>query len=331
MEPEAFSSMALVQEVKKARERELLPLPNVRGVGVGYKEVGGQRTGELAVVVYVERKVPEADLGGGVVPRVLGAATAARVVPTAPREEPQTITFPPREVPTDVQEIGQVRALSFTDRLRPVKPGYSLGHYAITAGTFGCLVRDVRALGRVYILSNNHVLANSNAATLGDPVLQPGPFDGGTFPEDTLAHLARFVPIRFNDPEAFNLVDAALAFPVDMRDVVASVVALGVPKGSAEATLDMPVTKSGRTTQTTVGTVTGIDVTVVVSYGEAGDAYFRNQTLTTDMSQGGDSGSLLLNEEGLAVGLLFAGSDVVTIHNNLTNVEMALGVEVVTV
>ena len=92
----------------------------------------------------------------------------------------------------------------------------------------------------------------------------------------------------------------------------------------------MEVVKSGRTTQTTTGKVTGLNATVAVNYG-VGVAYYRNQIITTNMSQGGDSGSLLLSKaDRKATGLLFAGSSVVTIHNNIANVLMALGVEVVT-
>jgi hypothetical protein len=230
-----------------------------------------------------------------------------------------------------VREIGRIEAQTFNARVRPAIPGYSIGHFRITAGTFGCLVRDVCPPCRIYILSNNHVLANSNAAGIGDPILQPGPYDGGTYPADVIARLARFVPIRFNNPDNYNLVDAALAEPIDQRDVVAAIVGRGIPKGTVEATLGMEVAKSGRTTQATTSKVIGIAATVAVGYGAAGVAYYRDQILTTNMSQGGDSGSLLVSRsDQRATGLLFAGSSVVTVHNNIRNVLMALGVEIVT-
>ncbi len=47
------------------------------------------------------------------------------------------------------------------------------------------------------MLSNNHVLANSNDATAGDAILQPGPADGGRLGPDTIAVLERFCPIEF--------------------------------------------------------------------------------------------------------------------------------------
>ncbi len=299
--------LAKIQEVKGEHEEKLFSLSNVQGVGIGYKEVGSKESTELCIKVYVEKKQPKKNLSS----EDMVAATMGGIK-------------------TDVQEVGRIEALAFTSKVRPTKPGFSIGHFQITAGTFGCLVRDVCPPCRVHILSNNHVLANSNSAAIGHPILQPGRVDGGLFPRDLIGRLSRFIPIRFNNPSRYNLVDAALARPTNQRDVMSSVVALGIPRGSVEATLGLNVVKSGRTTETTTGRVTGIDVTVAVNYG-VGVGYFRNQILTTNMSQGGDSGSLLMSRaDRKATGLLFAGSSQVTIHNNIANVLMALGVELIT-
>ncbi|MEW6230146.1 MAG: hypothetical protein AB1700_19020, partial [Bacillota bacterium] len=56
-------------------------------------------------------------------------------------------------------------------------------------------------------------------------------------------------------------------------------------------------------------------------------ATFRDQFLTGPMADGGDSGSLLVDGEMRAVGLLFAGSDKSTIYNRITNVLEALDVD----
>lgn len=298
--------LARIQEVKEENEESLLCKSNVIGVGVGYKETKGKETSEICVNVYVEKKVNPKDMSAeDLVPKKIG------------------------DIKTDVREIGVIEAQAFTSRIRPVKPGYSVGHFRITAGTFGCLVRDTCPPCNIHMLSNNHVFANSNGARVGDPILQPGRHDGGVYPADLIARLSRFIPIRFNNAKAYNLVDAALAKPTDQRNVIAPIVALGTPKGTVEATLGMAVVKSGRTTQTTSGKVIGIDATIAVNYG-VGTGYFRNQVITTNMSQGGDSGSLLLSKSSReATGLLFAGSSQVTIHNNIANVLMALGVEIV--
>ena len=238
--------------------------------------------------------------------------------------------------------------------------GVSIGHFKTTAGTLGVLVRDTET-NEILILSNNHVMANSNDASRGDPIIQPGPLDGGSVAEDTIAHLERFVPIQFESepspsPCSFskaaagianffaglvgskhrllpvviqqaNQVDGALAKPLSPDVVSSDILEIGSVTGDREAELGMEVKKSGRTTGLTTGTVQVLDASVQVGYGGGRIAVFTNQILTTNMSKGGDSGSLLVDGEGSkAVGLLFAGSDEVTIHNPIGIVKDALRV-----
>jgi hypothetical protein len=318
------------EEVKQAKELHkvaILAKPNVVGVGVGYKVRAKQTTDELCIVAMVRQKIPKDGLAReALVPRRIDG------------------------VLTDVMQVGHLRAMQTpTDRWRPAPGGVSMGHYQVTAGTFGTVVRD-RATGDRLILSNNHVLANSNAANPGDPVLQPGAADGGTVANDTIAHLERFCPIEFgasppvcptaigaanlanalarlmgskhrfevfqSDPTAVNLVDAAVARPLDDGDILDEILQIGVVDGTTPAGLGMSVRKSGRTTGLTTGRIILLDSTVSVSYGIGRVARFEQQIVTSAMSQGGDSGSLLVAGDTLqAVGLLFAGSDQVTIHN----------------
>lgn len=79
------------------------------------------------------------------------------------------------------------------------------GHHAITAGSLGVLARCRRTSARM-LLSNNHVLADTNKGSAGDAILQPGPADGGT---RLVARLRRFEPIHFDGRP--NVVDAAVA------------------------------------------------------------------------------------------------------------------------
>src|SRR5687768_16576188 len=76
----------------------------------------------------------------------------------------------------DVRVIGPVRPLSsptpgeLQQRVRPLRPGLSVAHPSVSAGTLGGFVR---VGGRLALLSNNHVIAASDAAAIGDAVLQP--------------------------------------------------------------------------------------------------------------------------------------------------------------
>ncbi|WP_027717149.1 hypothetical protein [Desulfovirgula thermocuniculi] len=330
----------LLRALQKSRP-QLLRLPNVVGVGVGIKQVAGEATGKKALVVFVKKKVPPGEL-----------ARAHRV----PREI--------EGVPTDVVEIGEVRLLGLrTERVRPARPGVSIGHYKVTAGTFGAVVRD-RTTGKRLILSNNHILANATdgrdgRAFVGDPVLQPGPYDGGGA-GDRIGTLLRFAPLvravqeadcpvaaavvragnrlirgvrphyelkMFKRYQGANVIDAALALP-DAPDLVEEeILEVGRVEGLAQASPGLKVLKSGRTSGLTAGTVTAVSVTLEVDVGDNAKGWFTDQVVTDMNSQPGDSGSLVLDERQRAVGLLFAGSEKYTIFNRIDQVLSRLEVE----
>jgi hypothetical protein len=250
--------------------------------------------------------------------------------------------------PVATQVTGQFIALSDpTTRQRPAPIGFSVGHPAITAGTIGARVIDVS--GNVFVLSNNHVLANSNGAAIGDPILQPGPFDGGLAPADQIATLHAFKPIVFTS-NASNTIDAAIALanPSDVLSHTAED-AYGQPNprifGDANddgvfddkmALLGVAVQKTGRTTKLTHGTITGINATLNVCYEQTffctKIARFVDQIIIegAGFSGGGDSGSLIVTDDGnlMPVGLLFAGGSSQTIANRIDLVLGHFGVSI---
>jgi hypothetical protein len=123
-----------------------------------------------------------------------------------------------------------------------------------------------------------------------------------------------------------NLVDAAIARPINAHDVTDQILEIGTIQGTTSGVSGMAIKKSGRTTGLTRGEVLQVDVTVNVQYGEGKTARFTDQLLAGPMSQGGDSGSAVLDETNLLMGLLFAGSDNTTIINRIENVFTSLGV-----
>ncbi len=328
-----MTDMVTARAALAATREDLLKRANVVATGVGYKVSAGRKTATLSVVCSVTHKLPRAQL--------------------APRD-----LVPPAVggVPTDVVPTGVIRALQArTGRHRPAPGGVSIGHRDITAGTLGGVVRRN---GEILILSNNHVLANSNAANRGDPILQPGPHDGGRLPQDQLAELAEFVPIQFQEgpsdcpfargviallnagcrligsrtryqiirlQQQDNLVDAAVARPLRPEELSAEILEIGAIQGRTRGELGMAVKKSGRTTGLTTGEIQQVDVTVNVQYGAGRIARFTDQLLAGPMSQGGDSGSAVLDQGNRLVGLLFAGSDNSTIMNRIEHVFDALG------
>jgi hypothetical protein len=240
----------------------------------------------------------------------------------------------------DVRVIGEVRRLSSPDqlrrRVRPLRPGLSVAHRSVTAGTLGGFVL---ASSGPAILSNNHVLAAGNAAAAGDAVLQPGSADGGG-PADRVATLTAFAPLAAATP---NLIDAAIARLDDGVAAEPSDVPGGPLLGSVPAVLDVDaeesVEKVGRTTGHTHGLISAVEVdAVAVRYGEAVyrfDDQIEIQGRGRGFSAGGDSGSVIWRSRDRApVALLFAGSETggpdgsgVTFANPLATVLAVLGVE----
>lgn len=333
-----------ILEAKNKIKKNFLKKANVVSVGLATKR------GQPCISVGVSKKMP------------LTMLTSKDVIPS------QCHGFN-----TDVIEIGTVRALENTGIYRPAPGGVSIGHVAITAGTLGCLVKDSE---EVYILSNNHVMANSNAAKIGDDILQPGPVDGGS---EVIANLSDFEPINFGGSggacpwcdavcdilillqqvicgssqisrrvafarlltfawnlvtfrprDTTNFVDAAIAKPVSLDLVQADILEIGVPAGHATIGVGDSIQKSGRTTEYTTGSVLQSDATVQVQYGAGQIAVFEDQLLGDIRSAGGDSGSAVLDMEANVVGLLFAGSDTVTVFNKIQYVLDVFGVDIVT-
>jgi len=143
------------------------------------------------------------------------------------------------------------------------------------------------------------------------------------------------------DRAAPNYIDAALAVPSFNQVVMPTI--LGQPgkppvkiSGPAFVTLALGdrVVKSGRTTGWTVDTVTGIHATAQVSYGIGKNAVFEDQIIIEPggFSAGGDSGSAILKDGGFGLyalgGLLFGGSEDITIANQIHRVSEKFPLEV---
>jgi len=232
-------------------------------------------------------------------------------------------------VPVIVQVVGKIRPHDvYTGRYRPVQCGVS-GHniglrppgpngVVCFMGTIGAVVEKN---GKKYFLSNNHVFARSNRAAIGEEIVQPSPGDHEIVcaqdPNDVAAYLSEFKRIKWFPLRNSNTIDAAIAEIKSGVPFLCSMIGGYTPSNSpVVAELGMDVKKCGRTTGVTHGTVTGVNVTVIVDYSPDGYARFDDQVEFSDISDPGDSGSLIVTESGNnPVALLFAGSDVSTIGN----------------
>lgn len=266
---------------------------NVVGWGIGIKA-----SGEDTVLVHVQEKFSDSKIPDGF-----------------------------GELPTETVEVGQVTAYQNPSPIEqhwPVLGGSSIGHPQIGSGTLGCLVEQD---GNHYILSNNHVIAATNTAEVGDPVVHPGPLYGGSPPHDTIAALEPYQNICFSEDLCNpNRIDAAIAKVGDCLQTVVSpeIICIGVPRSAPLSNYvsvqpGRYVQKYGATTEKTEGVIQAIDFLVrgVIYTVDDQDrkALFDGQIViegvnSSVFSESGDSGSLIVDlETNKPIGLLFAGSN----------------------
>jgi hypothetical protein len=202
------------------------------------------------------------------------------------------------------------------------------------SGTIGSLVSRG---GKLYILSNTHVLARSDLAVAGEAIIQPGLVDNNCSSAGTVtaATLFEFFNLE-NDPRPN--VDAALAEIVPGAvDPLGTIIQLGGtavggqptdgtpnPGPGVAPTIGRHVAKSGAATGLTCGTILAITATTNVEYQKgcnSGSTYvcdFTDQIVVADagFSAQGDSGSLVVTQDTAdPVGLLFSGSSTDTVAN----------------
>jgi len=307
--PDAF------ERARDAQERHangLLAIEGVEGTAIGL-----DKNGQLAVKVFTAG------------PAVAGVPKTLDGVPVQVEVTGKFYAQPMPDAPPGQEKIeDEVDPTARFDR--PVPIGVSTGHPLITAGTIGCRVKD--SAGNVYALSNNHVYADENQASIGDNVLQPGRVDGGVNPADAIGTLDSFVNLTFDGSD--NIIDAAIALTTPaMVDNTTPIGGYGIPKSTiTTAVLGQAVQKYGRTTGFTRGTVSEVNFIGNVGY-SAGTARFVGQIVIVGtkgkFSRGGDSGSLIVTDpDKEPVGLLFAGGGRRTIANPIGEVLDVLDVSI---
>ena len=205
-------------------------------------------------------------------------------------------------------------------------------------GTLGSLV--VRA-GIQYILSDNHILARSDAAALGEGIIQPGLIDtpspcSASSGSSVVAHLSQFINIEQTNPPADAAIAQVVTSPASV-DSSGTIIELGdsapngVPTDEPPASTILPVSslvpnstavaKSGRSTGLTCSTIEAVNIDASVQYqrglgGASFTAIYHNQISVNGgtFSAAGDSGSLIVSQAGAQpVALLYAGSSTDTI------------------
>ena len=284
------NDVALAMRAQNAHTPDLMKLPDVIGTGTG---VGSN--GHLAVLVLTRRA------GVGNIPASVDG------------------------VPTEVRVVGDVVPYA--------RPGGGLTCGTSTGNNLECAAGTIGAVvlkgGTKYLLSNNHVFARENAASIGEREDAPGRYDGkpkcAVTPQ--VGTLAQYVNINFGGN---NQIDCAIA------QMTASVSVAQSGGYTATSTVVSPsvglaVKKSGRTSGLTHDTIQAINVTINVGY-SSGTATFTGQIMTGgSFIRSGDSGSLMVTESGNnPVGLCFAGGSGGAFANPIGPVLQAFGATIAT-
>lgn len=204
--------------------------------------------------------------------------------------------------------IAMLRSGRFVGQAPPMI-GSSIGPYAplhynvpqVTAGTFGAVATD--SAGKHYILGSNHVMAYNGRAPHGTPIVSPGTLDDSvTFTK--IGSRSRFVELH---PAAWPVTQAQV--PANMNEVDCALAELtpaalakmgALPAGVAPAApVNSEVHKTGRTTQTTHGSLCILDWEGFIDL-SFGTFYFKNLmgVLGNDgaFAAPGDSGAVVIDD-----------------------------------
>lgn len=176
--------------------------PNVTGVGIGFRRRAGEWTGDPAVVVLVAKKRPAALVSRHrLLPRTVqvdGTTYQVDVLQAGPFSSGAEAALAPAATRA---------ANAITERMRPPRQGASISNPidGKTAGTLGLFVVDDTD-DTICLLTCNHVIARMGRGTVGEPIIQPGAYDGGGS-ADAIATLKRWAPT----PASGTRVDGAIA------------------------------------------------------------------------------------------------------------------------
>lgn len=272
-----------INKVKEKHQAELLKKKGVLGVGVGHKIVEGKDTGRDAIVVVVEKKLPETVL-----------LTEEKV--------PSRIDG----IETDVIDAGGIiEPMQHRQKHRPVIGGIS---GKVEGGTACSIALICFKDGKEHLLTNEHCVHNRQDKT-GKKFLQPSPADGGRM-TDAIGIINN--PPRIKNSEV-NKIDCNIV-PLD-KSIPYDLTVLGLenyPKKWVKPAVGMKFVKIGRTTGKTLGTISHINALAKVNYGgdlgvcEFFPCIFALQN-NYNIVSGGDSGSCIFNEEGV-IGQTFAAA-----------------------
>jgi hypothetical protein len=304
--------------IKDRAAARILALPGVHAIGVGAKQVGGQRTNEVAIAVFVEHKRPLDEI-----------PPDERVPAEIDGVKTDVIEMP---VPTILQTGPGV--LFGVDRVddherRPVRGGTACGRPGRGHGTLGCVFTVAGDPNVVLAATNHHVVYENCSDTANhEEVGQP---DG----DDSSSGCCNDIVGRVRDAQCDGEVDIALVQLKAGMQWLPEVWDVGPVRGVHPVTAQeanpphtFAVKMRGRTSGRTGGAIVHIGLAGTVKKHDG--TVHRNYTNAmlivpnpdpakpgtgTDFTRPGDSGSALLSATDELVGIVFAGTDATATTN----------------
>jgi hypothetical protein len=310
-----YSSLKRVARIKNELSSQYL-VPGfsntIHAVGVGRQAAGD----DYCIQVFLSDPNQEIWVGAG----AATLPTTFRGVAVIPIEMPQAGFLSEAEVSSPAGQYPQ----GIRDRQEMIVGGISGANTKLSgqSGTIGyfCTRRArLRRRKEIHLLSNSHVFADlrKSAVDENDLIMQPSPGEPGS--NRPIGTLVNFSQLKFDDIQAPNRVDAAIARLWETHHHQPLIPLIGALKGHVEkrdVDIGEAVRKFGRTTGYTEGKIFSICLDIWIRYDRTGQsAFFQDQFLCepaspqfTKFVAKGDSGSLLVDAKQHAVGLIFAGT-----------------------
>jgi len=310
---------AIYEEAREA----FMNIPNVIGVGFGYKEKDNKRTDELSIIVYVSEKKPLAELN--------------------PDER---IPSEFRSVKTDVVVTFIDTPLECEDKnyYDPLVCGITISQELTNTGTLGCFatINGDTSRDNFVMLSNQHVLDGLKNDKIYQPLYTAGSFDETKTRTDGEIGKINNIGIRtnfaFRYPEDASdvaegyYIDCATArvntsissccgtnCGVKFKVEIKGAIPIAGVKRLIPSDIDGPnpyiVRKIGRRTGLTRGKV----IVVNAAHGPQNDRKYNTILIEPldnnceglrKFADHGDSGSVIINEQNEIIGLLYATPNV---------------------
>ncbi len=288
----------------QAQER-LKNIAGIRDIGVGLKETNDLATEEIVFRVYVDKKKPRAELADDeVIPtEIAGVKTDVLLEPT-----PLLI----------------VDGASY----RPLQGGIMIGNDSSSEwGTLGAIAR-LNSDGTIVMLSCNHVMLAGQGAQIGELIGQPEISCCCCCKGNIVGTVVNAVNNVF--------VDCAIARITGNPGFTNEVAEIGAILGSATANasgatvvINDHVMKRGASTTFTTGVVANPNKSIG---GKAQQIEIKPDPKYKQFAYKGDSGSVLLDPNGIVVGLIWsidAATQTLAYANYITNVVAALGITII--